>query len=66
MLTDVQTCDRCEHVVCATCQPDAITRCADGVTIHCDACAVTCGACQDERAWEFRAEQQADIARFGP
>ncbi len=59
-LDDVQTCDRCGDVVCATCQPDAITRCVDETTIHCDECAEQCGPCQDEAVAELSADIVTD------
>lgn len=58
-LYDAQTCDGCGHLVCASCQPDAIGLCVDDETVHCDSCVRTCSACTDT----MLEEAEADAAR---
>ncbi len=57
-LSDVQTCDACGAVVCASCKPDAISVCEDNQAVHCSSCARSCALCTAQALLD----QDADAA----
>lgn len=60
---DHASCEHCGAVGCETCAVGPVL--TDCFPPHCEDSECWCGPCRDDVAREFRAEQRADVDRFG-